>query len=90
MIVVKLPLIEGTQSRRDYVELYFQNKKRCGADPYLTVVARDEFLFLVYKCEKDCCDILAKEHKIGQIPILVFMNSLHLVYPCAHFHFRSD
>ena len=51
---------------RDLVELYFSNKKRCGADPYSLVLMRDPFMYLIYNNENDCLNIVSREHKIGK------------------------
>lgn len=76
MIVVRLPANSSdVRETRELIELYFSNPRRSGANSYESLQMREPFMFLVYKSQQDCLNVLSREHIVSGQKLQVKMFS---------------
>lgn len=84
MVVAKLPpesTISDNEnlSSREVVEAYFSNRERCGVESFAFTQIRNRFMFMAYKNQHDCHNVVSREHFIGKNQVKVRLEPTRIV-----------
>ncbi|CAF0800762.1 unnamed protein product [Brachionus calyciflorus] len=71
LAMVKMFDINGTRISKDLIEMYFSNKKRCGAESYTSIHEREPYLLLSYDNQESCELVCMRKHELSKGSLIV-------------------